>query len=117
MKTQNFIHFTHFIRFIIITAASFTLLACASFVKLDPGAASIRVITIEQATMCTLVGEVLVEVLPKVGSIKRKSEKTAEDAQSLARNSALGFEANSIAPLDEISAEGKQTYGMYDCKR
>ena len=111
MKIQNFIHF------IITITASFTLLACASFVKLDPGAASIRVITIEQATMCTLVGEVLVEVLPKVGSIKRKSEKTAEDAQNLARNSALGFEANSIAPLDKISSEGKQTYGMYDCKR
>lgn len=102
--------------FIAIILVFTVLSACASFVKLDPGAERIRVITIEQASKCTQAGKVFVDVLSKVGSIKRDSDRIGEDAQNMARNQALGFDANAIAPWNEISAEGKQIYGIYDCE-
>ena len=90
-------------------------MSCASFVKLESGAEEIKLISVDEASTCEQLGKVDVKVLAKLGAIKRNKEKQEEEASVLARNSAKDFAANAVAPLNDISEEGKQVYLIYKC--
>jgi hypothetical protein len=90
-------------------------LGCA-WVELDPAAEPIRVVP-STATLegCTQVGTINAQTRAKIGFIKRRSDKVADELSSLARNNAVDMGANAVVPVAPPSDEGRQRFTAYRC--
>ena len=92
---------------------------CSNFVTLDDGAEQIDVITPEAAADCDRLASTTVSLVVQVGRIKRDPAKSKVEAETLARNSALEFDSNAVAPLNTLvvtDKKGKQRFGIYRCE-
>ena len=97
-------------------AVLFLLLSgCANFVVLSPAGSHVKLISAEEAESCEKIADTVVMVAAKVGIIRRDPEKVQVEAQNIAKNAAPDFDADAVAPLNELAEDGKQTFGIYRC--
>lgn len=98
---------------------SFALLSLAlsscTWVKMEPGATQIRVLAANaDASACVLRGEIGVSVKDRIGLYDRKELKVRDELETMARNEALGLDADAIKPLNEPIA-GEQRFSALRC--
>ncbi|MFC4727426.1 DUF4156 domain-containing protein [Coralloluteibacterium thermophilus] len=87
---------------------------CA-WVKMDPAAASVRVARAEQdLSYCQRRGEIGVSVRDQVAFYERNAIKVREELETLARNEAVGLQADTMQPLGE-PVNGEQRFAAYAC--
>jgi hypothetical protein len=109
--------------FLSLASIGITLAGC-QMVKLDEGASDIRVLADRDsdaseteksiAATCEELGTTRVEVLSKVGFIKRGPEKVARELDNLARNEAVEMGGNAVVASGKVEA-GKRRYRILRC--
>ena len=91
------------------------LFAGCAWVKMEPGAAQVRVLPIAQRTeSCKRLGEIAVSVKDRVGPYERNSITVRDELETLARNEALSLRADSVQPVAE-PADGQQHWLAFRC--
>lgn len=68
----------------------------------------------DDVTACRKVGEVSANVLSKLLFIPRSERKVRTELGILARNEAVTFGGNAVAPLGPVES-GSQPFGVYKC--
>ncbi|MGY6518024.1 MAG: DUF4156 domain-containing protein [Lysobacteraceae bacterium] len=87
---------------------------CA-WVKLEPQARPIRVAAMqEDLSACTRLGEIAVSVKDGVGPVGRNPIKVRDELETLARNEAVGLQADTVQPRAEPE-RGQQRYHAFRC--
>ncbi len=98
-----------------LLALSVPLLGGCTWVKMEPGAARVRVLAADaDASGCVARGEIGVSVKDRVGLYDRKELKVRDELETLARNEALDLDADAVKPLEEPTA-GEQRFAAYRC--
>lgn len=93
---------------------SVTATAC-TWVKLEPQARQIRVAAVgEDLSGCERRGEVAVAVKDGLGPVSRNDLKVRDELETLARNEAMGLQADTVQPKAEPS-QGQQRFLAYRC--
>ena len=102
-----------------LTLSVIALAAIASsctWVKPTEKAASIAVTNASNVRGCELLREITVSGTAKVGFIQRDADKVATELETLARNEAANFFADTIVPSSTIS-DGRRSYNAYKCSK
>lgn len=104
------------------SVSSFALICCAvvfagcAWVKMEPGAAQVRVLSMGQpTTSCKRLGEIAVSVKDRVGPYERNHMTVRDELETLARNEALSLHADTVQPQAE-PADGQQHWLAYRCR-
>lgn len=85
------------------------------WVKMDPAAAEVRIVRAEQdLSYCQRRGEIGVSVRDQVGFYDRPAIKVREELETMARNEAVGLQADTMQPLGE-PVNGEQRFAAYAC--
>lgn len=96
-------------------ATALGALACVH-VDIKEDAQAVSVVTDERAVAdCKKRGEITARTTAGVGFIRRGDTTVALELERIARNDAVGLEANTIRPLGPVSAEGQRRYAAYRC--
>ncbi len=96
-----------------LLAGALALGGC-NHVPLEEDAATVLVISSDDAGQCKHLGKTVVEVLDKVLFFTRGQDTMAGELTTLARNAALDMGGNAVAPESDVE-DGKQTFGIYSC--
>jgi hypothetical protein len=92
-----------------------TLAGC-TWVKLEESGSRVRVADASESLAgCQFRGDLTVMVTHRFGDIERNALKVADELETLARNEAVGMQANTIKPMSP-PAGGEQRFGAYDCR-
>ena len=92
-----------------------TIAAGCEWVKMDPGAAQVRVLRAGDAVAsCHRLGEIAVSVKDRVGPYERNSVAVRDELETLARNEATTLHADSVQPKSE-PVDGEQRWLAYRC--
>ncbi|HTD28110.1 MAG TPA: DUF4156 domain-containing protein [Xanthomonadaceae bacterium] len=103
-------------RQLLLIIVGVVLLAGCDWVKMDQGAAQVRVVPLGQAmASCHRLGEVAVSVKDRVGPYERSSITVRDELETLARNEALTLHADTVQPVAE-PADGQQHWIAYRCQ-
>jgi len=102
----------HILRGIAATALVIALTGCVG-VKLTPEGAQVRQATDEEARACTIVGKVTSSIPSKTLN-KLAPNKVHEQLIVMARNEAVGFGGNAIAPAGPLES-GVQEFNVFRC--
>jgi hypothetical protein len=97
------------------TAALVLLASGCTWVKMAPGASSVKVVTADPAG-CEKRGEIAVSVASKVALYRRNPLRVREELETLARNEAAGIGADTVNPLGD-PVDGDQRYTAWRCGR
>ena len=85
-------------------------------VRMEPGAAQVRVLQLGQsAESCQRLGELAVSIQQHVGPYERNNLAVREELETLARNEALTLRSNAVQPEAE-PANGRQRWLAYRCR-
>ena len=103
------------VQFAIVLIITFLFGGCANVTIVEAGAGRVQVITQAAAEDCTKLTETDVKVITKVGLFKRSPDQIQTEAENVARNAAKDHEGNAVAPLDSLSEDGNQQFGIYRC--
>ena len=102
-------------KIIIVSMALPLLIACKSFVKVEPGSESVTEATSIDQDSCTLQAQVKVRM---TGYAERRNDYTKQDDIQLAKNAAVEQGGNTIYRI-EHPEDGKGTqsavYQIYNC--
>ena len=96
------------ILFLVLTLASCT------WVNLTPEGEKVRVLSADEVHSCVKKGKTTVSVKADVAGIERDRDKVKEELETLARNSAVDLQGDTVVPTSEIE-NGKQTFDVYRC--
>jgi starvation-inducible outer membrane lipoprotein len=97
----------------LILFLAFSLSAC-TWVDLTPEGEKVRVLSAQEVQSCTKKGKTTVSIKADVGGIERDREKVKTELETLARNSAVDLNGDTVVPTSEIK-DGKQTFDVYRC--
>lgn len=89
-------------------------LSACTFVQIQPGGQTIRVVAKGQALSCEKRGEIGVSVKDRLGPLERNDLKVRDELEVLARNEAPGLGADTVQPIDE-PMDGEQRWAAYRC--
>jgi hypothetical protein len=92
-----------------------SLSSACTWVKVSEDATRVAVTDLAHVTNCEKVRNVNVKVKASVGPVDRHSAKVATELATLARNEAVNFGGDTVAPTSEINA-GSQSFGVYKCR-
>ena len=95
-------------------AAALALSAC-TWVDLSPEGEKVVVLTKEEVAKCKKVGQTVVMLRDSVAGFERSDKKVRHELNTLARNSASEIGGDAVVPIGEPQ-DGKQTFGVYDCR-
>ena len=102
-------------RYLAVLALSSLILGACTWVKMEPGATRVRVLSADATTQgCTPRGEIGVSVKDQVGLYQRSDLKVRDELETLARNEAVRLDADAIQPLEE-PALGEQRFAAFHC--
>ena len=100
----------------ILLAPMVTLVACASFVSLNPQAKDVIVSPNSEAlSRCKFIGNTTVSLWSKAETFQ-SPETTETQLDTLARNEATKMNGNAVAPDSKIK-DGQRTYRVYTCAK
>lgn len=92
------------------------LCAGCEWVKMQPGAAQVRVLRADQdVSACQRLAEIEVSVKDRVGPYERNAIAVRDELETLARNEASTMQADSVQPKSE-PADGAQHWLAYRCR-
>ena len=97
----------------VIVAAAALLSAC-TWVEPTVQGEKVRVLSAEEVTKCTKVGQTQVSLLAKLAGIERNPQKVQDELNVLARNSAVELDGDTVVPISPVE-DGKQTFAVYRC--
>lgn len=101
----------------LVAIATLVLIAGCTWVPMQAGAASVRVIAAGAAPAgCTKLGEIEVEVTDNVAFYERNALRVREELETMARNEAVGLGADTVQPLAE-PRDGHQRFTGWRCPR
>lgn len=104
-----------FHRTALVAALASAALGGCTWVKMEPAATRVRVLDAAANTgTCTRRGEIGVSVQHKVGLYRRGELKVRDELETLARNEAIGLDADAVQPLGE-PVNGEQRYLALRC--
>lgn len=89
-------------------------LSACTFVQIQPGGQTIRVVAKGQALSCEKRGEIGVSVKDRLGPLERNDLKVRDELEVLARNEAPGLGADTVQPVDE-PMDGEQRWAAFRC--
>jgi hypothetical protein len=95
--------------------AFISMSSACTWVKVNEDATRVAVTDLAHVTNCEKVRNVNVKVKASVGPMDRSSTKVATELATLARNEAINFGGDTVAPTSEIR-DGRQSFGVYKCK-
>lgn len=98
----------------LILAMCLPLAACSWGIKLDSGGEKVRTAWNGDVTGCKDMGKITVSVLDRLGPVNRSDTKVRDELEVMARNEAVGIDADTIRPLGEPQ-DGQQSWGAYHC--
>lgn len=99
----------------LLWSASFAvLLSACTFVQIQPGGQSIRVVPAGQSIGCEKRGEIGVSVKDRLGPLERNELKVQDELEVLARNEAPGLGADTVQALGQ-PMDGEQRFAAYRC--
>lgn len=90
--------------------------ACATFVKPEAQATSVRVATAAGVKGCAKIGRTTVTVPYKLGFIHRSASSVADDLRTLGRNSAVDMKGDTIVATSQPD-DGNQAFAVYRCRQ
>jgi len=99
---------------IVLILFSFLIISACTWVKVKPGAKTVRVATPEQVLNCKKMGSSTVSVKAEVATIARDPKTIKQELTTLARNSAADLGGNVVVPVSKID-KGKQIFVIYNC--
>jgi hypothetical protein len=99
---------------IALVAIALLLPACA-WVKLTPEGEKVRVLSAAEVSSCKSLGTTTAKVPAKIGWINVEPHKIQPELEMLARNSAVDMKGDTVVPVGEPDAEGKQDFKIYRC--
>ena len=97
-----------------LTALMLCVLTACTWVKLEPEAQQVQLLTAEEAEHCKTLRRTTSQVVDKIGFIKRGEKKLQRELATLARNTAVQFGGNAVV-ADSDLANGKLTFIILDC--
>jgi len=99
---------------LLIIMASISLAGC-TWVEPIPDSVHVRVLYHAQVKHCKQVGRTTVSVLDSIAFIPRSQAQVSEELETLARNSAVEIDGDSVVAISKI-IDGEQVYQIYQCK-
>jgi len=90
-------------------------LAACTWVKIDPGADQVQLLTAEQVRQCEALGQATTSVRDRVAGVQRSPGKVEDELAALARNSAFEMGGNVIV-RDSPVRGGQQRFRIYNCR-
>ncbi len=90
-------------------------MAACTWVKTDPGAERVRLMTTEQVSQCEALGQATTSVRDRVAGVQRSPGKVEDELAALARNSAYEMGGNTIV-RDSPVRGGQQRFKIYNCR-
>lgn len=99
---------------IVLILFSFLIVSACTWVKVKPGAETVRVASPEQVSNCKNMGRSTVSVKADVASFARDPKTIRQELTTLARNSAFELGGNVVVPISTID-KGKQIFAIYTC--
>src|SRR5699024_11968493 len=87
-----------------------------SWVELDPGADSVRLVESSRASNCERLGVTTTSVRSRVAGVERSADKVAGELADLARNSARELNGDTIV-ADGPLRDGEQRFIIYRCRK
>ncbi|TZF90234.1 DUF4156 domain-containing protein [Cognatilysobacter lacus] len=98
-------------------AVSTLAMAACTWVPMQSGAASVRVLAMNASTAgCTKLGEIEGNVTDRVAVYQRNPLRVQEELETMARNEAVGLTANAVIPV-EAPHDGRQRFSALRCAR
>lgn len=99
---------------LLLVATLATGLSACTFVQIQPGGQTIRVVAPGQTLTCEKRGEIGVSVKDRLGPLERNDLKVRDELEVLARNEAPGLGADTVQPVSE-PMDGEQRWAAYRC--
>ena len=97
------------------SSVALLLLSACTFVKMAPGADSVRVAAAGKSmAACEKRGEVVVSVKNRLGPYERDAMRVRDELETLARNEAPSLRADTVQPKSEPQ-DGEQRFLAYRC--
>jgi len=98
---------------LLVLSLAISLTGC-TWVELNPSGAKVRVATAEQVQSCEKKGKTTVSVKAEVAGIDRDYDTVKTELETLARNSAVDLDGDTVVPATKI-INGKQVFSVYRC--
>jgi len=99
---------------VLLLVPTLLLGACTWGITPTPASHDVRTAWSGDVSGCHDLGKITVSVLDHVGPIDRNDIKVRDELQVMARNEAVGMQADTIKPLSD-PVDGSQTWGAYQC--
>lgn len=90
-----------------------SIVSC-TWVKTTPEGEKVRVLSTDEVSSCKKLGKTEVSLKHRVAGFKRNQDKVKTELETLARNTAVNMDGDTVVPVTE-SNEGKQTFAIYRC--
>lgn len=98
-----------------ILFALLVLTSACTWVKVNEDGNKVAVTNIANVSNCQKVRNVSVSVKANVGPVERNDQKVATELANLARNEAVKFGGDTVAPTSTVN-NGAQDFAVYKCK-
>ncbi|WP_329741791.1 DUF4156 domain-containing protein [Dyella sp. A6] len=99
---------------VLLLVPALLLGGCTWGITPTPASREVRTAWNGDVSGCHDLGKITVSVLNHVGPIDRNGIKVRDELQVMARNEAVGMQADTIKPLSQ-PVDGSQTWGAYQC--
>ena len=96
-----------------ILAVSLALTGC-TWVHLTSSGDKARVLSLQEVSSCTKVGDTTASVLPRVAGVDRNKYKVEEELSVVARNAAAELGGDTVVANGGVT-DGKQNFEVYRC--
>ena len=98
----------------LILAVILMLCGC-TWVKTDPGAEQVNLVSAAEARDCERIGRATASVRDRVAGVQRRAERVGDELADLARNSAVELGGDTIV-ADGPVTDGEQRFIIYRCR-
>lgn len=104
------------IRMALACGLALSVSACATFVKPEAQASTVRIASAGGVKGCAKLGRTTVTVPYKLGFIHRSASSVADDLRTLGRNSAVDMKGDTIVATSQPN-DGNQSFDVYRCRQ
>ncbi len=91
-----------------------SILQACTWVQLTPEGEKVRILNANEVSKCEYLGQTTSSTAASVAGINRHPNAVRDELESLARNSAINLDGDTIVADGEIS-EGKLNFKVYRC--
>lgn len=98
----------------LMMAVAMVSLAACTWVEVTPAGDKVRLLSAAEVSGCKLLGKTTVTTAGKIGVFERYPEKVQQELNTLARNSAVELQGDTVVPVGKAEA-GRQVFEVYRC--